>query len=145
MTKEELKEYCDDELKSIEKVISELFTIFSAEKSEYPLGERAAIATFIANVYSGIENILKQILMFDNLNVKDSATWHEELLKKAAELAILPRDLYQIFTRYLVFRNSLVHTYIFNIKLEELKVLASAIKDIIEKFKSEVDEYIQTI
>src|SRR4030065_800094 len=106
MTKEQLKEYCDDELKSIEKVISELFTIFSAEKSEYSLAERAAIATFIANVYSGIENILKQLLMFDNLNVKDSATWHEELLKKAAELAILPRDLYQIFTRYLVFRNS---------------------------------------
>ena len=34
MTKEELKEYCDDELKSIEKVISELFTIFSAENGK---------------------------------------------------------------------------------------------------------------
>ncbi len=145
MTKEELKEYCDNELKNIEKVIDELFAIFNPEKSEYSLAERAAIAMFIANVYSGLENILKQILLFDNINVKDSAVWHEELLKKASELAILPRDLFQIIARYLAFRNSLVYTYIFNIKLEELNALAHAIKDILSKFKTEVDEYIQTI
>ncbi len=145
MTKEELKEYCDNELKNIERVINELFTIFSPEKPEYTLAERAAIATFIANVYSGIESILRQTLLFDNINVKDSATWHEELLKKASELAILPRDLFQILARYLAFRNSLVYTYIFNIEWEELKALVNAIRDILTKFKSEVDEYIQTI
>ena len=145
MTKEELKEYCDNELKNIDTVINELHSIFSPEKSEYSTVERAAIATFIANIYSGIENIIKQILMFDNINVKDSAAWHEELLKKALELAILPRDLYQIFTRYFVFRNALVHTYFFNIKWEELRALANAINDILSRFRSEVDEYIQTI
>lgn len=145
MTKEELKEYCDAEFKNIDKVINELFSIFSPDKSEYSPVERAAISTFILNAYTGIENILKQILMFDRLDVKNSPIWHEELLKKAAELAILPRDLYQIFSRYLIFRNSFVYSYIFNINWEELKVLVNAARDVLLKFKSEVDEYIQAI
>lgn len=145
MTKEQLKEYCDAEFKNIERVINELFSIFNPEKSGYSVMEQAAIATFIINAYSGIENILRQILTFDNLEVKDSPVWHEELIKKASELAILPRDLAQICSRYLVFRNSFVYSYIFNINFEELKLLANAIKEVSAKFKAEVYEYIQTI
>ncbi|MBI4697344.1 MAG: hypothetical protein HY758_00080 [Nitrospirae bacterium] len=145
MTKEELIEYCDAEFKNIDRIKSELFAVFSPDKSEYPINERAALAAFLVNAYSGAENILKQILMFDNLDVKNSPEWHQELLRKAAELAILPKDLYQIFARYLAFRNLFIYTYIFDIKWEEISVLAKALSNVLVKFKSEVDEYIQTI
>jgi len=145
MTTDELKEYCDGEFKNIDRVMEELFSVYRPEKSEYTLAERAAAAAFIVNIYGGVENILKRMLIFDKLDVKDSPEWHEKVLKKAGEIGILPPDLYQIFTKYLSFRNYFIYSYIFNIKWEELKVLVDAIRDVIAKLRSEVNEYIQTI
>lgn len=145
MTKEELKEYCDAEFKNIDKSVDELFSIVSPDKSEYTVSELAAISTFVFNTYIGIENILKQMLLFDGLDVTDSPQWHEKVLKKAGEIGILPPDLLQILLRYLSFRNFFVYSYIFNIKWEELKLLVDAIKDVLQRFKSEVQEYMETI
>jgi len=145
MTREELKEYCDVELKNIVRIREELFSLVNKEKSEYSLTECAAISTFIMNIYLGIENILKQILMFDGLDVKDAPQWHEKVLKKAGEIGILPPDLFQILTGYLYFRNLFIYSYVFNIKWEKLKELVDTVKDVIDRFSSEVNEYIQTI
>ena len=145
MTKEELKEHCNIEFQNLEKTVGELYSVFKPGKSEYAVAEQAAIATFILNAYGGFENILRHILMFDGLDIKDSPDWHEKLLKKTAELAILPKELVQILSKYLSFRNLIIYSYIFNTNPEELNVLAEAMKDVLAKFKSEVDEYIQTI
>lgn len=145
MTKEELKEYCDTEFKNIERVVNELFSLVSPDKSDYTPAEIAAISTFLANIYLGIENILKQMLVFDGLDLTDSPVWHEKVLKKAGEIGILPPELLQILSRYLAFRNQFVYSYIFNVKWENLKVLVNAIKDVLLKFKTEVEEYVETI
>lgn len=145
MTIDELKKYCDGEFRSIDRIMDELFSVYRPEKSDYTLAEEAAIAAFIVNIYSGFENILKQMLIFDKLDITDSPAWHEKVLKKANEIGILPPDLYQILSKYLAFRNYFIYAYIFNIKWEEMKVLVDAIKDVLTKFRSEVDEYIQTI
>lgn len=153
MTREELKEYCNNELKNIDRVTHELFSLVSPEKnsrniatkSEYTTVELAGISTFVLNIYTALENILKQILLFDGLNVTDSPQWHEKVLKKSAELGILPSELFQTLQGYLAFRKLFVYSSIFNIKWEELKVLVDAIKDVLERFKSEIQEYIQTI
>ncbi|MBI4686659.1 MAG: hypothetical protein HY756_02615 [Nitrospirae bacterium] len=145
MTKEELKTYCDSEFKNIDMAMDELFSIVTPEKPEYSLRELAAISTFILNIYTGIEKTLKQMLLYDSLDVTDSPHWHEKVLKKSAEIGILPPDLFQVLTRYLSFRTVFTYSYIFNIKWEDLKVLVDAIKDIEGKFKSEVNEYIQML
>ncbi len=145
MTIDELKKYCDGEFRSIDRIMDELFSVYRPEKPDYTLAEEAAIAAFIVNIYSGFENILKQMLIFDKLDITDSPAWHEKVLKKANEIGILPPDLYQILSKYLAFRNYFIYAYIFNIKWEEMKVLVDAIKDVLTKFRSEVDEYIQTI
>ncbi|MBI4653706.1 MAG: hypothetical protein HY752_01705 [Nitrospirae bacterium] len=145
MTKEELKERCNSEFESIDRIVNELSFLVSHQKSEYTIVEVAAISAFVLNVYTGVENILKQMLLFDGLDVSDSPTWHENVLKKSAEIGILPPDLLQALSRYLSFRTIFVYSYIFNIKWEELKVLVDAIRDVIGRFKTEVGEYIQTI
>ncbi len=145
MTRDELVKRCDEEFSYINRTADELFAVYMPEKSDYTLVEEAAIAAFIVNIYSGFEKILKQILIFDKLDITDSPAWHEKVLKKASEMGILPPDLFQIFSRYLAFRNYFLYAYIFTIKWEELKVLVDAIRDVMKKFKSEVDEYIQTI
>jgi uncharacterized protein YutE (UPF0331/DUF86 family) len=145
MTKEELQKYCDKEFQNVKRLREEIFSLFTPEKSEYTISEKAALYAFVTNIYRGLENILKRILIFDQLDVKDSPEWHEKILKKAAEMGILTPELFQIFSQYLSFRNHFLYTDIFNIKWDDLKVLIGTIPDVVDKFKAEVHEYLQTI
>ena len=145
MTIEELKNYLDQEFGNIDRVVNELFSLYKPEKSEYTLAEQTAVAAFIVNIYSGIEKILKQMLLFDKLDVHDSAEWHEKVLRKSSEIGILPPDLFKILSSYLAFRNYYIYTYIFNIKWENITALADTVTDVVGKLKTEITEYIQTI
>jgi len=145
MTIEELKNYLDQEFGNIDKVANELFSLYKPEKSEYTLAEKAAVAAFIVNIYSGIEKILKEMLLFDKLDVHDSPEWHEKVLRKSSEIGILPPDLFKILSSYLAFRNYYIYTYIFNIKWENITALADTVNDVVGKLKTEINEYIQTI
>jgi len=145
MTIDELKQYCNREFDNIDRILNELFSLYKPDKTECTLSERAAVAAFIMNVYSGIESILKQILIFDKLNIQDSPEWHEKVLRKASELGILLPEHYQILSRYLAFRNYFIYTYIFNIKWEDIKTLVDPIQDVVSKIRTEVEEYLQMI
>ena len=145
MTIEELRNYLDQEFGNIDKVVNELFSLYKPEKSEYTLAEKAAVAAFIVNIYSGIEKILKEMLLFDKLDVHDSPEWHEKVLRKSSEIGILPPDLFKILSSYLAFRNYYIYTYIFNIKWENITALADTVNDVVGKLTTEINEYIQTI
>lgn len=145
MTLDELKQYCSGEFANIEKVRTELFSVYSPEKADYTLSEKASIAALVVNIYGGIENVLKQMLIFDKLDVKDSPEWHEKVLRKAGEIGILPPDLVQVLSRYLAFRNFFLYTYIFNMNWEDIKALVDALNDLIGQIRKEVEEYLQTI
>jgi hypothetical protein len=145
MTIEELKNYLDQEFKNIDRIVNELFSLYKPEKSEYTIAEQAAVAAFIVNIYSGIEKILKQMLLYDKLDVHDSPEWHEKVLKKSSEIGILPPDLFKILSSYLAFRNYYIYTYVFNIKWENVTALADTVNDVIGKLRSEINEYIQSI
>lgn len=145
MTAEELKKFCDGEFGNIERITAELYTVYKQEKTEYSLSEQAAVAAFLVNVYSGVENILKQMLVFDRLDISDSPSWHEKVLKKAIEIGILTPDLFQVFSKYLAFRNFFIYAYIFNMNWDETKILVEALNDVLKNFKTEIEEYIQTI
>lgn len=145
MTKEELKKYCEGEFAGIDRVTTELFTVYKAGRPDVALPEMAAIAAFVVNLYGGIENILKQMLIFDKLDVGDSPDWHEKVLKKAGEIGILPHELLQVLVKYLEFRNYFIYTYIFNIQWNDLSVLVETVKDVIAQFRKEVNEYLQVV
>jgi len=145
MTIDELKQYCSGEFANIDRVREGLFSVYIPDKAEYSLSEKASIAALVVNIYGGIENVLKQMLIFDKLDVQDSPEWHEKVLKKAGEIGILPPDLIQALSRYLAFRNYFLYTYIFNIKWEDIQSLADALNDLIGQIRSEVEEYLHTI
>lgn len=145
MTLDELKQFCGVEFQSIDRIMSELFSVYTPEKTEYALTEQAAMATFIVNAYSGIENVLKQMLIYDKLDIQDSPGWHEKVLRKAGEIGILPPELLQLLSKYLSFRTYFIYSYIFNINWEDMKVLVDAIKDLKEKIQSEVNDYLNMI
>lgn len=145
MTIDELKQYCNDEFNNIDRVMNELFSVYDPAELEHTIANQAAIGALMLNVYSGIEVILKQMLVFDKLNIEDSPGWHEKVLRKAGEIGILPPDYIQMLSKYLAFRNYFMYTYIFNIQWEDMKALVDALKDLVDKIHAEVDEYMQTI
>ncbi len=145
MTIDELKKFCDDELKNIDRVTEDIFSVYNPDKAEYSITEQAAIGALMMNVYTGIERVLKQMLLFDKLDVTDSPEWHKKILRKAGEIGIIPTELQPVLARFLSFRNFFTYNYTFNVKWEEMKVLVDAVKDLNGKIRSEVEEYLQTI
>ena len=145
MTIDELKQFCADEFKNIDKVEKEMFTLYRSDKADYTLTEEAALGALVVNVYSGIENILKQTLLFDKLDISDAPGWHEKVLQKAGEIGILPPDIFQLLSKYLSFRNYFIYNYVFNIKWEDMQALVEAIREVTAQVKQEIEEYLQTI
>jgi len=145
MTIDELKKICDNELNNIDRVTEEIFLVYRSDKAEYSVIEQAAIGAFMMNVYTGIERALKQMLLFDKLDVADAPGWHEKVLKKSGEIGILPTELQPVLASFLSFRNFFIYNYTFDVKWEEMKVLVDAVKDLNVRLRSEIKEYLQTI
>ena len=145
MTIDELKQFCSTEFGNIDRVTDEIFSVYKPDKTDYTMAEQAAVAALVMNVYSGIERILKEMLIFDKLDIQDSPEWHEKVLKKSGEIGILPPELFQVLSRYLSFRNFFIYSYVFNINWEDLKALVDPLRGVIDSLKSEVNEYLLTI
>ena len=103
MTKNQLSKYCDAEFENIETVTAELCSVVESGKSEYSIAELAAIATFLHNIYNGVENILKRVLRANQVKVEDSPTWHKDMLKTSSNIEIISNDLYVDLSDYLSF------------------------------------------
>ncbi len=142
MPKHQLKEYCEAEFENIDTVVFELFSIIKTAKSEYSTAELAAIATFIHNCYNGIENILKRILSFNQIEMKETPTWHKDLLKTSLDIGIVTNDLYSTLSDYLSFRHFFVHAYSFTLRWDELKPLVQDLEKTLKTFRSAIYNFI---
>jgi len=142
MPKHQLKEYCEAEFENIDTVVFELFSIVKTAKSEYSTAELAAIATFIHNCYNGIENILKRILSLNQIEIKETPTWHKDLLKTSLDIGIVTNDLYSTLSDYLSFRHFFVHAYSFTLRWDELKPLVQDLEKTLKPFRSAIYNFI---
>ena len=106
--------------------------------------ELAAIATFLSNIYNGIENILKQVLKAKGTEIPKSETWHKELLDLSVSLGIIPDKLSDQLYEYLTFRHFFVHAYGFMLEQTHLEELANNIPGIWSQFLSAIERYCQT-
>jgi hypothetical protein len=106
------------------------------QKRKYSTAELAAIATFLHNFYNGMENVLKRVMIQKRLEVKDTSTWHKDLLKMAADDGIISADLYNALSNYLSFRHFFVHAYSFTLRWEDLKPLVDKIEQTVKTFES---------
>jgi len=101
--------------------------------------ELAAIATFLHNIYNGIENILKQVLKAKGNEIPKSETSHKDLLDISVSNGIIPEKLSDQLYEYLTFRHFFVHAYGFMLEEIHLEDLANNIPDIWLKFLSAVE------
>lgn len=103
--------------------------------------ELAGIAAFLHNFYSGIENILKQILSEKNINIARTEFWHKTLLESSVENHIISPEFKDSLSGYLAFRHFFVHSYGFMLDEHRLLSLAVNAANIFSEFKENIKEY----
>ena len=95
--------------------------------------ELAGVAALIHNFYNGIENILKQTALSQNLKIPSGDSWHTDLLKLVCTEGIILESTSTKLRRYLAFRHFFSHGYA--LELDE-KRLAPLVRDIPKVFAS---------
>lgn len=113
------------------------------EREEKTVIELAAIGTFLHNIYNGVENILKQIIVANGGELPMSGTWHKDLLNLSVSMGIVSEELSDELYRYLTFRHFFVHAYGFMIEETQLEDLVNDIPEIWSQFLSETENYLK--
>ena len=86
-----LSEKISAELENIDEVFKE---IPSHEKLPYlSTLELAGAAALLHNFYNGIENILKQIFISENIEIPEGTSSHKELIETAVKSKIISEEL----------------------------------------------------
>ena len=101
--------------------------------------ELTAAASFVHNVYNGIENILKQVLAARSIEVPKVGAWHQELLRLSVTEKVVSNELTQELKEYLGFRHFFVHGYGFMVAEEPLQDLTSRLPAVWARFTSEIE------
>lgn len=112
---------------------------YTMERKEKTVIELAAIGTFLHNIYNGIENILKQILIANDVEIPRSATWHKDMLNRAISMQIISEKLSDELYEYMTFRHFFVHAYGFMLDEARLEELADRIPEVWSQFLLELD------
>ncbi len=138
---DELTEQILAEKENVDIALHNLKTAMS--RNEKTVIELAAIATFLHNIYNGIENILKQILISRDIMVPKSDKWHKDLLNKSLSSGIISEELSNKLYKYLTFRHFFVHAYGLMLDEKQLESLANDIPEIWNQFLKEIELFLK--
>jgi len=104
--------------------------------------ELAGVAALLHNFYNGIENILKQILLFKKIILVESQSWHKDLLERATTERIISEDCKSQMGQYLAFRHFFSHAYALDLYPEKMEPLVENSQKIFSIFKNEIKKFI---
>lgn len=117
------------------------------EAQNYPqrtLIELSAMATFVHNVYSGMENLLKRALRHLAISLPSSASSHKDLLDLAVEHGIITQALSEDLDAYRGFRHFFVHGYGIMLDKAQLMPLVEPLPAVWTQFKTELTHFAAT-
>ncbi len=152
MTVDELRSEINIELEAIAATLQELVSLYSDVKGKEPtVREITAAASFMAQFYSGIENILKRISRFHSVPVLIGETWHIELFRSFCspshkKLPVLfDESLALSLSPYRKFRHVVFHGYGFQLDWDRMKEGIEHIDDVFLEFKNKLSEYVMSL
>lgn len=138
-----IKEKVHAEMENIAVVLAELEKV--KDRSPKELVVLVGMGAYLQNIYTGMENILKQILLHKSSLIPDTPTWHKDLLNSAVEHNIITNEIADKIGKYLFFRHFFTHAYGFLLDEEKLKPLMDHIPNVYSEFKREIDNYLTKI
>jgi hypothetical protein len=152
MTAKELREEISIEFELIESLLQELSALHKDVMDRDPtVREKTAAATFLAQFYGGIENVLKRINHFNSIPLPTGDTWHVELFKRFCVPSHSPlpvlfdESLESAMAPFRKFRHVVYHGYAFQLEWNRMQEGIERIEDIFLRFKTKVTAYLQTL
>jgi hypothetical protein len=137
-----------EDLKKIEKLKQEYdYFVKLIGNKEPDTYQKAVIGFYLHNFYNACENIFISIAkVFENQ--VDEASWHKDMLKRM-KLAIedirppvISEDLYFLLDDFRSFRHVFRHIYSSELDWEKEKIVADKFDNTVEKFKQEINSFI---
>lgn len=150
MTIDELREEINIETELIEDILQELSSLRDDVAGREPsIRERTAAAAFLAQFYSGIENILKRISKYHHVVLPSGDTWHLDLFKRfcTPPYSPLPElfdgSLEADMSPFRQFRHVVFHSYGFQLEWERMKEGVEKVEDVFLRFKAKLLSYLK--
>ena len=101
--------------------------------------ELAGVAALLHNLYSGIENVIKQVLLARSVSVPRGDSWHRDLMHAALAERVLSPQLVDDLKRYLAFRHFFSHAYALDLFPDRMVPLVGDAVKVFNAFKGEID------
>jgi hypothetical protein len=152
MTADDLRKEINIEIGLIESILQELVSLKRDIDGRNPsVREKTAAATFMAQFYGGIENILKRISHFHNIPLPAGETWHVELYKRFCKPSykslpvIFDNSLATAMAPFRKFRHVVYHGYGFQLEWDRMKEGTENIDNVFHQFKTNLLNYLKTL
>lgn len=152
MTADELKADLAVEFDALRQVVNELEALRSDVAGRDPtVREKTAAAAFLAQFYSGLENILKRLSRFHGVELPAGENWHLDLFKRfcAPGQPPLPTLFDDGLARQLGpfrrFRHVVHHGYGFQIEWDRMREGLDQVSAILAVFRDRVAAHVNTL
>ncbi|MEA2554341.1 MAG: hypothetical protein QOJ65_2517 [Fimbriimonadaceae bacterium] len=143
----ELRQQILDELARLNDERAEFAPLLSELGNRDPNGiELRALGGMLHSVYTGIEGILKHLLMELDGSIPSSAGWHAELLTQAAQGTenrgpLISDDLLMRLRELMAFRHRYRNTYGFELSWKRMKPLTFTVFDTVTIFERQLNAF----
>ena len=152
MTAEDLKAEITIELEAMRQLAAELESLRRDVAGREPsVREKTAAAAFLAQFYTGIENILKRLSRFHAVTLPSGENWHFDLYKRFCfpghpPLPVLfDQELATRISPFRRFRHVVHHGYGFQIEWDRMREGVHHVADLLVKFRDRVQAHLETI
>ena len=152
MTAGELKAEIAVEFAALRQVADELAALRTDVTGREPtVREKTAAAAFLAQFYSGLENILKRLSRFHGVELPGGENWHFDLFKRFCPPGHppLPTLFDDALARQLGpfrrFRHVVHHGYGFQIEWDRMREGVEHVAQVLAAFQDRVEAHLRTI
>jgi hypothetical protein len=152
MTKDELREEISIELEAIGQIVTEVLELSNDIGDKQPnIREKTAAGAFLAQFYNGVENLLKRISKFYNMDIPKGENWHIELFRRFCHPSMPPlpelfnNELSAMMAPYRRFRHVFFHGYGFQLEWEQMRGGIANISITFNKLQSNIDSFLEEL
>ncbi|MDA1051777.1 MAG: hypothetical protein O3C40_15030 [Planctomycetota bacterium] len=145
----DLTEQIDIEFEAIQLTVDELASLRDDVSAREPtVRELAAAGLFLANFYNGIENVLKRICRFHEVEILAGSDWHVALAQAFGDPPrvglppLLDAQLADALAPFRQFRHVVHHGYGFRLRWCDMLVGVEGTGDIFARFKAAVERHL---
>lgn len=150
MTKEEVREEISIELEALQQLVNELLELAEDVGDKQPnIREKTAGGAFLAQFYNGVENLLKRISKYYNIDIPKGENWHIELFKRFCNPPMPPLpelfndELPALIAPYRRFRHVFFHGYGFQLEWGQMQGGIANISTVFNKLQSNLNTFVE--